>query len=247
MGRHRGLWLYWPRSDKVSVATTWSLHRGAGGRGSRGKRAWISRCFYLFTSQQEHCWPPGAYWRIWGKTPHGRYVFLSVYVLLNLFLSSTWDWALAERWLADKKEEEKVSFQHFMVDLWCSGNSPATANTILLWKHAGKLFTVSGAHCCLNAGAVYRCLSSVSPLNARLKKTELLLSWLNARHYFLDGRQSARWWRVRGRRTYHLQTGILIIDTVIVFWYWMIQKYLCMMKKSGYCISKLLLLREISV
>lgn len=76
------------------------------------------------------------------RAHRGRYVFLSIYVLLNLFLSSMWDWTLAEKWLADKKEEEKVSF--VVCVCVCSGNPPAASCTALPWKHTGRFFCVFG-------------------------------------------------------------------------------------------------------
>lgn len=85
---------------------------GEGALGSWGKRIWMSRCFHLFTFQS----PPGEHWQIWGRSPPWQICVLSIYVLLNLFLSAAWDWTRTERWLADKKEgreEKKGSFQHF--------------------------------------------------------------------------------------------------------------------------------------
>lgn len=215
MGRHRGLSLYWPSSDKVSVTTTCSLHR----RGELGDLvASASGCrdvFICLRPSKSSAGLPGCTDGFEARAHHGRYVFLSVYVLLNLFLSSTWDWTLAERWLADKKEVGKVSFQHFieacsavaiplpLLTQFCFGNTQG--NDLVVWPPL----------CFLNAEVAYCSLSSISALNAFLKKTELSVSWLNAQHFFLDGRYRARWWRVRGQHIYHLQTRSTIIDTVI--------------------------------
>lgn len=81
------------------------------------KRVWILKCFHPLCHSKCTASLPGLTDRFEARPHHGRYVFLSIYVLLNLFLS-LWNRILAERWLADKKEngwEKKGSFQHFIV------------------------------------------------------------------------------------------------------------------------------------
>lgn len=105
----------------------------------RDLEASVSRCFYLFTSQQRLHQPPRASCRIPGRGPPWLIctVFVSICVLLNLFLFSSWDLIRAEKWLADKKEEETVGFQRE-----CGGNPPAASSR--LRRHAGKWFSVFG-------------------------------------------------------------------------------------------------------
>lgn len=102
----------------------------------------MSRCFHLFTFQS----PPGEHWQIWGRSPPWQICVLSIYVLLNLFLSAAWDWTRTERWLADKlegREKKKAVFSTSMeyVVQW---QSPCSRNTFLLWTHAGQSITVFG-------------------------------------------------------------------------------------------------------
>lgn len=115
------------------------------------------------------------------RAHHGRCVFLSIYVLLNLFLSSTWDWTLAEKWLADKKEEEKVSFQCV-----CSGNPPAASSTIPPWKNTGKLFSVFGPLYGVWMLKLFIIISQVY-VSSECTLERQSLSWLhiNTKHSFL--------------------------------------------------------------
>lgn len=41
---------------------------------------------FICLSQQEWSWPPGVHHPIWDTDPASRYIFLSIYVLLNLVL-----------------------------------------------------------------------------------------------------------------------------------------------------------------
>lgn len=137
------------------------------------------------------------------------------------------------RWeMTGRQEGEgKSQFSALYSSMWCSGNSPATADTTLLWKYTGKRFT--GVALCM-LSECWRCLYWMHTL----KKLEKSLSWPNAQHFFLDGRHRARWWRVRGRHAYHLQTRSTIIDRGNALWYWVIQQHLSMMNKSSCCILK---------
>lgn len=97
------------------------------------------------------------------RAHHGKCVFRSIYVLLNLFLSSAWDWTLAEKWLADKKEEEKVSFQCVR-----SGNPLPPQVLFRLGKTQGNYsvclarFVASECWSCLSL--FLKCMSAVNAL-----------------------------------------------------------------------------------
>lgn len=127
---------------------------GEGALGSWGKRIWMSRCFHLFTFQL----PPGEHWQIWGRSPPWQICVLSIYVLLNLFLSTAWDWTRTERWLADKKEgrEKKKAVFSTSMEYVVQWQSPCYQ------KHFSTLDTCRAINHCiwpsvcrLNAEAAY--------------------------------------------------------------------------------------------
>lgn len=133
----------------------------------------MSRCFHLFMSQQEVCRPPGAHWRIWGKSPPwqlciSEHLCITHFVsLLHMGLNSCWE-------MTGKQGEGKSQFSALCSSVQCSGNSPAATDMILLWKHTGKLSTVFGPlYVVWKLTFVYHCLSRVSALNAPLKTTGL--------------------------------------------------------------------------
>jgi len=205
VGCHRGLWLYWPRSDEVSVATACSLHqRGKEGGGRWGlgdPDASMSGCgdvFICLCPTKSSASLLGSADRSEARAHHGRYVFLSVYVLLNLFLPSTW--GLSPCWEMTGRQEGGGKSQ------FCSTFPVARKQ----WQSSCHRRHSSGntqgnyslcvAFCMLRLFIV---ASQVSALDAHLekKKKNQLLSWQNAQHFYLNGSHRASWCRVRGWHT----------------------------------------------
>lgn len=144
---------------------------GEGALGSWGKRIWMSRCFHLFTFQS----PPGEHWQIWGRSPPWQICVLSIYVLLNLFLSAAWDWTRTERWLTDKKEgreKKKGSFQH--LNGVCSAVAiPLLPETLFYYGHMQGNQSLYLALCM--SSECWSCLlfQARKALNAHMKKSKL--------------------------------------------------------------------------
>lgn len=121
--------------------------------------------------------------RFAARAHHDSYVFLSVYVLLNLFFSSAWDWTLDERWLAGRQEGGKVSFQHFIVA--CSAlASPLPPQTQLLFGNTQGNYSLCLAFCMLPGCWSYlssslKCVGIGCPL----ENHRLSLFWSNATTY----------------------------------------------------------------
>lgn len=152
------LWLQWTYG-KAGVGCLSALLRFTALSEALNTTAQCSRALFqiaqacldvkMFTSvyvpARSHQRPPWARWQIWSLGPprHILYAFENVSILLNLFLSPTWEWTLAERWLADKKQVEtkkKVNFQHFIAPVG-NGNPPAATGTFsspleILEKHS---------------------------------------------------------------------------------------------------------------
>lgn len=124
------LWLQWTYG-KAGVGCLSALLRFTALSEALNTTAQCSRALFqiaqacldvkMFTSvyvpARSHQRPPWARWQIWSLGPprHILYAFENVSILLNLFLSPTWEWTLAERWLADKKQVETKKKSTFSI------------------------------------------------------------------------------------------------------------------------------------
>lgn len=220
MGRHGGLWFYWPRSDKVSVATTCSLQW----RESSGILRQACLDVGMFSSVYHTASARPASWGALTDlqqepTMTAMYFWAFMYCLICFSPPHGIELLMRDDWQAGGGGG--ISFQRFTVTR--SGlASPLPPQTLLLFGSTQGNYSLCLAFCMLPGR--WSCLSAClkcAGIGCTLEKHRLSLFWSNAttytkiQNFILDGRRRAGRRHSRCRRAFHLDTRSTLIDTVL--------------------------------